>query len=98
LLHSTFQGVNIGEVAVNVIGLWTALPTERFNQFVGGLILNVQKGNARALLRKMANNGLANAGGAAGNQYHPALKAWITGKLRIAILHLSQLRTAGTRD
>ena len=85
LLHRGLQGLHIGEVAVEVKRRGAAFRGERAYQLAGGLILDVEEGDARALAREMAHDGFANAGGAAGDQHGAVIQAGITGKLRACL-------------
>ena len=83
LLHGGLQGFDIGEVAMEVERRRAALGGERFDEFAGGFVLDIEESDAGTLAGEVGDDGFADARGAAGDQHGAPLEAGVAGKLRV---------------
>ena len=87
LSNGGLKGGHVGQIAMEIERGPAALGGERGCEPMGGLVLNVDKGDARALAGEERDDGLADTGSAAGDDYGAVFEAGISGKGCTGILH-----------
>ena len=75
------KGGNVGKVAGNVERGWAAFGFQRVDEMMCRFVLDVEEGDAGALMGEMADEGFANAGSSAGDEDGAAAETGVTREL-----------------